>query len=237
MAYSKFWIVREDWRISEQLCDQLVDPDGVRLVNEEGVSIAWTHLKWTRPTGDFRSPVLPVGFERPRLRMPKSDFAPDFFRFGPCLFASQRLRDAFAQPEPAVQYWPVDLLSGGPEARAQKYGWMNILACQPAVDISRSVCTIVEDKNYRTGETFRHIWPYEQMVLRDDLGLTPEVFRVAEDLITILATDALAERVQRAGCTGIAFLDPVTRGDIAYMRRYRTLTGVREEWTGRRADP
>jgi hypothetical protein len=128
-------------------------------------------------------------------------------------------------------------MTGGPEVVAQDYRWANVLACQPAVDLERSKYVAKEGVRQPTGEKFRYIRFYDQMALRDDLGPTPEIFRVAEDLITILVTDALAERVQRAGCTGIDFLDPATRGDTVHMKRYRTLTGVREESTGRRADP
>ena len=44
-----------------------------------------------------------------------------------------------------------------------------------------------------------------------------------------LATDALAERVMRAGCTGIAFEDPETFCARGPIHRYRAATGIVEE--------
>jgi len=225
-----------DTPTNDQFYDLIAVPGGVELVNEDKLSLAWVHLKWTRLPGDYRNPILPSGFVPPQLRMPEQVGTPDLFQLSRYQFVSKRLRQALAQPDSVIQYWPVHLLAGGPEVQAQDHQWMNILACQPAVDLTRSDCEIKEDYNRHTGARFRFVWSYRQMVLRDDLSPTPEIFRVAEDLTTILATDALANRVQRAGCTGIAFIDPATIGDAAHVRRYRTLTGVREEWTGRRAD-
>ena len=44
-----------------------------------------------------------------------------------------------------------------------------------------------------------------------------------------MVTDAVAEQVLRAGCTGVEFLDPTVRTS-SDMRRVRTATGVAELW-------
>jgi len=234
---SIFWIVRESVDAFLAIDRFILQPNGIGLRNDMELKRSLTRLVQTLPATYFGDPRLPDGFPRPALDLPPAGFTLDFFHLGPPTYASRRLREALAQPKDIVQYWPIDLMTGGPEVVAQDYRWMNVLACQPAVDLKRSKYVVEEGVRQSTGETFRYIRFYDQMVLRDDLGLTPEIFRVAEDLITILVTDALAERIQRAGCTGIDFLDPATRGDTAHMKRYRTLAGVREESTGRRADP
>jgi len=192
----------------------ILQPNGIGLRNEKELQRGLARLIHTLPADYFGDPRLPDGFPCPALDMPPAGFALDYFHLGPPTYVSRRLREALAQPEDTVQYWPIDLMTGGSEVRAQDYRWMNVLAAHPAVDLERSKYVAKESVQQSSGETFRYIRFYDQMVLRDDLGPTPEIFRVAEDLITVLVTDALAEHIQRAGCTG-----------------------MREESTGRRADP
>ena len=52
-----------------------------------------------------------------------------------------------------------------------------------------------------------------------------------------IATDALAERVLRAGCTGVAFQDPRTARIYQGIKLYRTADGVRERDTRPEANP
>jgi hypothetical protein len=48
----------------------------------------------------------------------------------------------------------------------------------------------------------------------------------------IFVTDALAERVLRAGCTGMEFRDPTLPQHGGRLLRYRTAAGVAERWVG-----
>jgi hypothetical protein len=47
-------------------------------------------------------------------------------------------------------------------------------------------------------------------------------------MTNILVTDALAERVLRAGCTGMEFVDPENEQFGPRMLRYRTADGIAE---------
>ncbi len=145
------------------------------------------------------------------------------------MFVSCRLRDAIGQPGDVVQYHPIELRSSGRDVRAQDYCLINILACHPAIDMQPASYEMDEGTNCATGEKFRYIDSYKQLVVRDDISPTAELFRVAEDLNTVLASDALAERVMRAGCTGMSFEDPATAHPYGPISRYRTATGVEEE--------
>lgn len=225
----RYWVVQYDWRVGEQLNDLLGQEGGVTIANAGAIYYALHPVHWTKPTGYYGNARLPDDFMRPELCMPENGFAPDFLSIGSTRFASRRLRDAFAQSDTVIQYFPIDLLGGGPAVRTQDYRWMNILACQPAIDRERSEYEIGEGTNSRTGETFRYLHHYERMVIRDDIGPGMEIFRVADDLSTMLAADSLAERVMQAGCTGISFEDPETFCTHGTIHRYRTGTGIEEE--------
>ena len=66
----------------------------------------------------------------------------------------------------------------------------------------------------------------------DGLQAQTEVFCVAETYTGILVTDAVAERVLQAGCTGAGFRDPEIVRSGKYVERYRTANGVAERRVG-----
>lgn len=229
MENHTYWTVRETWRVSEHVSRLLAAAGGLQLVNDRDVFSACSALYRQCPVGFYGNPPFPPDFIQPRLRMPVSGFAPDYFRVGRVTLASRRLREALNQATEAVQYHPVALVAGGPDAWQQDYLWMNIVACHPAIDLERASYEMGEGTVSTTGEKFRHIQFYERMVIRDDIAPSAELFRVAEDFTTVLASDALAERAMRAGCTGIAFEDPATYRNLGPLHRYRIATGVMEE--------
>ena len=224
-----FWVVGEDWRVAEQSYRFMGRKNGIWLANEGALADALGPLVWAQAVGDFSNPFISADFPRPQLHMPVTGFAPDYFSIGLYKFVSQRLRDVFALPAGLVQYIPINLTDGGPEVRANNYRWMNLLACRPAIDLQRSIYKVRERTRHPTGETYWHIGAYERMVIRDDIAPSAELFRAAEDLVTVLASDFLAERVMRAVCTGISFEDPATARSLGPISRYRTATGVEEE--------
>ena len=229
MTNTQYWVVTQDWRVLDTSLGLLRRKGGIQYVNERQLDHDWLPLVWAKPVGYYGNPVIPANFTRPRLRMPQRGFAPDYFTFGRRGFASHRLREAFAQPDSVVQFYPIELLKGGRDVVAQDYRWMNILACHAAIDLHHSDFVMEEDEVYQTNETFRFIRSYNRMVIRDDIDPSAEIFRVSEDLTTVLASDALAERVTRAGCTGISFEDPTTYVKGGPVHRYRTATGIIEE--------
>jgi hypothetical protein len=81
--------------------------------------------------------------------------------------------------------------------------------------------------------TIHSIWGVETFVVREDLTPRYDLFCAEEHITTWLATDALAERVLRAGCTGLAFYVPETAHRLpTTRRRIKTLEGVAEyHWT------
>jgi hypothetical protein len=175
---------------------------------------------------------FPSDFPAPRLAMPESKFAPDYFVYSSRDFVSRRLRKAFAQPDTVIQYLPVDLTLGGNAARAQDYCWMRILARQPAIDVDRSNCRTEEVVHAITGRTMRFLRDIGQLSLLDDLQPLTEIFSAAESVSYVFCTDALAAPVLAAGCNGIEFADPTNLQIGKHIARYRTATGIAERRIG-----
>lgn len=185
-----------------------------------------------------RSPLLP-GSPHLFISLPRRNFAPDFFTFGPYSFASRRLRDVLALSERVVQYWPVELLAGTVEAEAQDYRWMRVLPVRLAMDWARSVCKFRIMTGRNTGHrlliTTNRV---RRFAVKPGLRPAAELSWAAEDCGPgPLATDALAERVLRAGCTGVAFQDPRTAHTYQGIKLFRTADGVRERDDRPEANP
>jgi hypothetical protein len=100
------------------------------------------------------------------------------------------------------------------------------------MDLVRSDCVLEEFTHRLTGE--RMTWPrnIRRFVLLDNLIPQTEIFRIAEIRSRILATDALAERVLRAGCTGLEFSHPDNLWSGKRVERHRTADGIAEQRVG-----
>jgi len=197
-----------------------------RIVNWEAFSHALFDLLHTLPISVKGDRTLPEGFISPILSLPPLDFGPDLFSMRGHYFVSRRFRDALAQPSDVVQYWPIELTRASDEARAQDYMLFRILAAQPSMDWERSKYHKHEGRNRRTGEAFISVWMTTRFVPVAGLVPQTEVFRSAEAEGTILVVDSVAERVMRAGCTGIEFRDPETCWIDGVAERHRTADGV-----------
>ncbi|HEY2133196.1 MAG TPA: DUF1629 domain-containing protein, partial [Acetobacteraceae bacterium] len=172
--------------------------------------------------------ALPEGFPAPFLVLPLNGFAPDYFIYSGYRFCSRKLRNALAQPDHVIQFAPAELIQGGPEVQAQDYKLMRVIAKQQAMDLKQSDYRKEEHVNRITGEI--EIWPrfMRRFVVLENLKPATEIFRIKESTTNILVTDALAERVLRAGCTGMEFVDPENMQVGPRMLRYRTVNGITE---------
>ncbi|MCW3474315.1 imm11 family protein [Limobrevibacterium gyesilva] len=185
-------------------------------------------------TGSLNSIVLPWpdGYPLARLGLPSKGFAPDYFEFGSYHFCSCRLRDAMALPDDVVQYIPIELTSGGEAVRVQDYRLLRVVAMQPALDLDRSECKVVELINQVTGQPFKVLRSIDRFALLDGLAPRTEVFRIEEICTSILVVDAFAERVLRAGCTGMEFKAADNMQSGKRVERYRTADGIAERRIG-----
>ena len=226
-ADMRFWLMREDAYAADYLSGAIWVDSENRIVNSKELQHALFELFHTRSvkiTGDVR---LPEGFLRPMLSLPPVDFAPDYFTMESEVFVSRRFREALAQPDDVVQYWPVDIVRASDEAREQDYKFFRVLAWQEAMDWEHSVYTKSDLHNRRTGEKFVSIRNVKRFVPRADLMPRSEIFRSAESSIFVLVADGLAERVMRAGCEGVSFNEPETIGMWGReVQRFRTADGI-----------
>jgi hypothetical protein len=229
MGGPQFWILTEDRDTAGEFDVYLSMDKTLGVTNDTELADARYALAVRRGGADTFNAPLPQDFLRPRLGLPPQDFAPDYFSFGGYYFCSRRFRDALAQSEEVVQYCAIELTGVGEEVRAQDYRWLRVLATQPAMDIERSECEARELTNILTGKTFISVRFIDRFAWHPGLVLRSEVVRIAESTTYILATDALAERVLRAGCTGVEFHHPDDPQSGERVERIRTIDGIREK--------
>lgn len=222
------WAVRDTFASYAQF-DRLQDREGdMGVWNQIELGDALRQFARETTAEDYHFARLPDDFPPADLKLPMGGFAPDFIRLGPYDFASRHLRDAMALPPETVQYMPVTLLSGTPEAYAHDYRVMRVLVQQPAIDLETS-----EIDRSPTG-----LWlKIQRFVVRADYAPRFNLFELEEDSSMILATDSLAERVLKAGCTGILFIEPEGYSPGYRITRaydYRTADGVAQSAPGER---
>ena len=196
------------------------------MMNAEEMTEVLSELRYTRSMKIKGDPLIPAGSPHPIMALP-ADFAPDYFELEDWMFVSQRFRDALAQSPDVVQYWPVEFTEASEAAWKQNYLMLRILAWQPAMDLSQSVCKQEEITNRRTGEKLNSVHGIKRFVPLPGLRAQTEIFRSAEQYCSILVIDALAERVMQAGCEGVCFREPQTCGMLGREpRRVRKAYGI-----------
>lgn len=226
------WVVGCDPSTQYRIGGRALKKGDIKVLN----GLEW-EMAVTATTGSRRSlgpgtSSLPACFLRLALELPDGVWdAPDYFEFGIFSFISAKFRDAVGVLPTELQYLPLDLRTGRERARKQDYNLLRVTAHQPAMDCERSVYELgsVTAPGRPTTSFVRSIDSY---VLRDDIVPASEIFW--DDIVptSLLAVDALAERVMKAGCTGIRFRDPATYKLLSGLLRYRTATGVAEEKLG-----
>ena len=215
------WAVKHTHKSCLQL-DRLEQREGdMGVWNQIELGDALRQFQLETTAEDYHFARLPDDFLPAVLKLPLGGFAPDFIRLGPYDFASRRLREAMALPPETVQYMPVTLLSGTPEAYARDYRVMRVLVQQSVMDLEESEVT-----TSKSGWVWREI---ERFAVRADYTPRFDLFALEEDPAMILATDSLAEKVLKAGCTGILFIEPEGYKPGYPVKRsydYRTAEGV-----------
>ena len=229
MQFPALWFVKKDPYVSYDLGEALVQDATLGVINTHDLAMSAYDL--TAATGDGDT-FWPPNFPLPAAALPDWPFAPDFWRFGLYDFASRRLREAMAQPAEIIQFLPFDLVRASAAARAQDYRWMRVLPRQPAMDIARSDCEMADYIDELTGEPVRYLREINRFVLLDEFVPHTEIFRLDESPSYILATDTLAGRVLRTGCTGIEFSDPANLRGGKRVDRIRTAHGTTERRIG-----
>ena len=170
------------------------------------------------PSGGVRLPP-----ETPRLKvmLPIVEYAPDIVNTNGLYIVSAKLRYVMALPDPAVQYLPIEIIDGSDLAYTQDYRWMAYLASFPVLDMQRSEYDFADPLPFQRFED-RDLAHVHRFVVRDDFEPSSGLFRMHKYPSTFPATEALARRVERAGCTGLRFADVDTQLQFGVVApRYR----------------
>jgi len=225
------WLLGNDIYIADKL-NKMLRGNKFGIKNYDELEIALHELQCTNKVAGSDDITLPNDFPTLRLALPKNGFEPDYFTLAGHRFCSRRFRDAVGQSEHVIQFVPIDLVAGGKKAQAQDYRLMRVLAKQAAMDLERSECDLNQFTSPITGTQIKSAWWINRFVLLDGFRAKTEIFRVAEAITRILVSDAVAERVLQAGCTGAEFRDPTIVRSGKYVERYRTANGVAERRVG-----
>ena len=203
------------------------------LINGNELSDAMRAFAKQSTVEDIHIEPLPADFPLVVLKLPHRGFAPDYMEAGSHRLVSRRMREAMALPPDVVQYRPVVLYSPSTDGAAQDYRELRLLVQQPALDLDKSDYVGTEYKSARTGKPFILMRTVTRFVLREDFSPRHDLFVLDESHRRVMATDALAERVMQAGCTGAVFIEPEgSYGLTGRWRqgRYRTADGVAHTW-------
>lgn len=231
MSTPPVWMLRQDVNVAYEFGELLLKDRTVGVTNTAELIDAEHRLAVARGGSDDTLP-LPYDFPAPRLGLPASGFAPDYFSFGSYYFCSHKFREVLCQPEAVVQYCPVELTSGGFDALAQDYRWFRILASQSAMDMQLSDCEVEQITSVISGKTITIARNIRRFVLPVNFIPATDIFRIAETLVFKMTADALAERLLRAGCTGMEFCHPEDNQFGMRVVHFRTADGVGERRVG-----
>ncbi len=231
-----FWLVQRDLRTYSHISARTLAANGIRIHND----LAWRRAVPSLSASGVPVPffgagchALPVDMPPLQLDLPTRRWqAPDYIKLGVYTLVSSKLRAALSLPAPVAEYPAIDLLNGDEAARSQDYRLLRVLAHQPAIDLGRTEHEVDETVT-PDGRTSRILHVLHAIVLRADLAPETEMFYADELGTNLFAVDALAERVMRAGCTGIWFQDPRTAGLGDHPIRIRTADGIGRVEPGR----
>ena len=151
------------------------------------------------------------------LQLRVEDFDEDYFKSDGCYFVSERFRQAMALGPSTVRYFDVDASWSAPLPRSKNYQIMaplaedDVLDWRPSEEFFRSpiIDSPARDLHMRPGAVPKH-----------------EMFTDKNLDQPVLCTDALAQRILEAGCTGMRFYQ--LKSHFRARRIFRTLHGLEE---------
>jgi hypothetical protein len=164
--------------------------------------------------GDRPSPAA-------ELIMAREDFDDDYFTWGGCMFVSERMRQVMALDFSEVRFFEVDASQSAPLPRSKSYQIMEPLVTEDVSDPENSEYdkeSITPDNQFGPSQV-------ECVAIRPDAAPVHDLFYDGFFASILLCTDQFAMRILKAGCTGVAFVDPRGTGEGRGVL-YRTLRGV-----------
>jgi len=225
------WVVEDAWE-ARNAWQALPEASSLGIVNGDAVQDEqrrrWQERHGTGDTfyGTFRYDSFAAV---PHVVAPVS-LALDWIWYDGLTLVSPRLFALLDQPTGSLQALPTRTEWAGPDAPAWSYLWLSHVPRVPALDLDR--CAGDVEWITRDGGQMRVLRPGgggQRLRLRFRSSFIPPcgLFWPAEAITELMASDTLAEAVQRAGCTGLEFLHPEapSPGEDDCLRR--TLDGVK----------
>ena len=163
----------------------------------------------------WRSRQEPIPPAHLQLRV--EDFDEDYFESDGCYFVSERFRQVMALDASTARYFDVDASWSAPLPRSKNYQIMAPLVEDDVLNWKLSV-------EFFTPPIIDS--PARNLHLRSDAVPKDELFSDKNLDGALLCTDALAQRVLEAGCTGMRFYD--LKYHFRLQQPFRTLLGVEE---------
>ena len=202
----------------------LAGPSLLELVNRREINIHWDlvdhdmadHEVWERAAMKFRGGPAEI------IRIAEPSFDVDYF-FIRNDYASAALRAVFALRPDEIAYRQIDTSQLNPSARAMRYeAFLPLKVANPfdPVRMRGSIRSVRQEDGSSRNEWVLDPPPPTQGVpeampvyFRPDFEPPAPLFRAMGFLGSVFATEELADRVTRAGMTGIGFRD--VEGDRA----------------------
>lgn len=203
-----FWIISPRGPAMGDLSIQHEEGSGLGLTNDAEIQ-AERYRQWDErgETPPYLEDLRYEYFNVPPRYVSPSTFVPDYVTRGRTL-VSPKLFGLLDQPRGSLQGWPTDTVWLGDNPPDWEYLWLCYVPSVPAIDPERSDVTV--DFWEKDGVKVPRIGQRRALRLLHGLSSPFGVFRAAEGGSVLLASDAVAQAVVRAGCTGIEFLDPAT---------------------------
>ena len=187
------------------------------LVNFEALGQHWRRFLFGRKFDSYDDAerellefdTMPV----PVFRIVDPAFRLDYWRKGRIYLASSRLRQAFDLTDTVIRYRDIDLDQSPSAVRAQKYQAFQVVPFADPIDWSRTAghwLDVARPDGSISKRWFivppNPVGPPNRICWRQDFTPPAQLFRAAGTQF-MLATDALADRVMRAGITDLMFQD------------------------------
>jgi hypothetical protein len=155
------------------------------------------------------------------LIIEREDFDFDYFTWGYGIFVSERMRQVMDLKRSTAHFFAVDDSQSAPLPRSMNYRMMEPRAVEALSDPENSEYEMLQPM---PGMPSFPSSVYH-MAFRADAAPKHELFYDKFFNTSLLCTDALAQRILEAGCTGVEFVDP---GRPDRRRRIKTLKDVEE---------
>jgi hypothetical protein len=189
------------------------EPPRFEFVNRDALFQHWDRFLGSEydAYGDDERELLEFdAMPTPVFRIADPAFRPDYLEKSSIQCTSLRLRQALGLTEAVIRYRDVKLDQSTPAVRAQEYQAFQVVHFADLIDWNRTPGQVLEhrrpDGSIRRQRYLAHPLDGQRTYWRDDFTPRAPLFRVFGTPWT-LATDALADRVMRAGITDLVFQD------------------------------